>query len=130
MSLRSALSESALKYPPRALREALVNAFAHRDYQLHDPLRVTAFLDRVEISTPGGLPLGVRLEDLRGAEAGPKWRNQTLAWFFNRLELAEAEGQGLRTMEAAGCLPPRYEASEVRVVCTLPAHPRATSLGG
>lgn len=127
------VNPSVLKYPERALREALVNAFAHRDYQLYDPLRVTAFTDRVEISSPGSLPLGVRIEDVRSAEAGPQWRNQTLAWFFNRLELAEAEGQGLRTirqtMLAAGCPPPRYDATEVRVVCTLPAHPRALGSG-
>ncbi len=115
---------SVLKYPQRALREALVNAFAHRDYQLHDPLRVTAFVDRVEISSPGGLPLGVRLADLRSGEAGPQWRNQTLAWFFNRLELAEAEGRGADhppDHAAAGCPPPRFDANEVRVLCTLGA---------
>lgn len=123
---------SVSKYPARALREALVNAVAHRDYQLYDPLRVTAFLDRIEIASPGGLPLGVRIGDLREGNVGPRWRNQTLAWFFNRLELAETEGQGLRTirqtMHAAGNPPPRYDATEVRVLCTLPAHPRA--LGG
>ena len=122
---------SVFKYPARALREALVNAFAHRDYQLYDPLRVTAFFDRVEISSPGSLPFGVRLAQIRRGPVGPNWRNQTLAWFFNRLGLAEAEGQGLRTIRETlrheGCPPPRFEANEVRVVCTLRAHPRALS---
>ncbi len=120
---------SVAKYPKRALREALVNAFAHRDYQLYDPLRVTAFLDRVEISSPGGLPIGVKLAEIRRGPVGPQWRNQTLAWFFNRLDLAEAEGQGLRTIRQTlrreGCPPPRFDANEVRVLCTLRAHPRA-----
>ena len=120
---------SVAKYPKRALREALVNAFVHRDYQMGDPLRVTAFLDRVEFSSPGGLPFGVRLADIRRGEAGPIWRNQTLAFFFNKLDLAEAEGQGLRTiretMRREGCPPPLFEANEIRVLCILPAHPRA-----
>ena len=119
------------KYPVRALREALVNAFAHRDYELVDPVRVTAFADRIEISSPGGLPLGVEPDALAAGTAGPRWRNQTLAWFLSRLGYAEAEGQGLRTIRStlldAGCPPPEFEVDAVRVVCTLRAHPRAAS---
>jgi len=122
---------SVLKYPVRAIREALVNAFAHRDYELVDPLRVTAFRDRIEISSPGSLPLGVDPAAVSDGTAGPVWRNQTLAWFLTRLGYAEAEGQGLRTiqstLQAAGCPPAQFEAGPVRVVCTLWAHPRATT---
>ena len=39
-------SPNARKYPANALREAMVNALAHRDYLLHDPVRITAFADR------------------------------------------------------------------------------------
>jgi ATP-dependent DNA helicase RecG len=120
---------SVVKYPIRAIREAVVNAFAHRDYELLDPLRVTAFRDRIEIASPGALPYGIEPADLSAGTAGPLWRNQTLAWFLSRLGFAEAEGQGLRTIQStlreAGCPPARYEASPVRVVCTLWAHPRA-----
>lgn len=122
---------SVQKYPVRAIREATVNAFAHRDYEVLDPLRVTAFQDRLEISSPGGLPFGVDPIELNAATAGPIWRNQTLAWFFTRLGYAEAEGQGLRTIQStlrnAGCPPPRYDVSTIRVLCTLWAHPRATA---
>lgn len=125
------VSPSLPKYPARALREAVVNAFAHRDYQMTDPLRVTAFSDRIEISSPGGLLLGVTTESVTSGEAGPFWRNQTLAWFLTRLGFAEAEGQGLRTivttMRDAGCPPPEYEISEIRVRCTLRAHHRAAT---
>jgi ATP-dependent DNA helicase RecG len=131
---KSAQAEpSVQKYPARALREAVVNAFAHRDYELLDPLRVTAFPDRVEVSSPGGVPHGVTLEDLNSAKSGPMWRNQTLAWFLSRLGYAEAEGQGLQTIQASmkntGCPPPEYRADPVRVLCTLRAHPRATAGG-
>ena len=124
---------SVTKYPARALREAVVNAFAHRDYELVDPLRVVAFQDRVEVSSPGGLPTGGSVEELAGGTAPPRWRNQTLAWFLARLGYAEAEGQGLRTIQAslkaAGCAPATFVAEPQRVSCTVWAHPRAVVRG-
>ena len=119
---------NALKYPRLALTEAIINALAHRDYELFDPARTTVFSDRIEIVSPGALPLGVRLEALREGKASPKWRNQSLAWFLSRLQLAQAEGQGvptiIRSMREEGCPSPVFEADEARVICTLPAHPR------
>lgn len=119
---------NAVKYPRRALHEAMVNALAHRDYEIAEPSRITVFSDRIEILSPGSLPTGVSLDELRAGKAAAKWRNQTLAWFLNRLQLAQAEGQGiptiLRAMREEGCPPPQFEANETRVVCVLPAHPR------
>ena len=124
---------SVLKYPALALREAGINALVHRNYQAVDPMRITAFSDRVEIASPGGLPLGLSVQKLRSGKATPVWRNQALAWFFNRLGYAEAEGQGIQTMleslRSGGCPPPRFEADEARVICTIRAHPRAAKIG-
>jgi ATP-dependent DNA helicase RecG len=124
-----AVAPSVRKYPARALREAVVNAFAHRDYERVDPVRVTAFLDRVEVLSPGGLPLGARPEELATGTAPPRWRNQALAWFLTRLGYAEAEGQGLRTIEATlrqgGCPAAEFAVTSEHVACTLRAHPRA-----
>lgn len=121
-------SPNSVKYPRRALYEAMGNALAHRDYQENDPTRITVFEDRIEVLSPGSLPLGVNIEKFRLGEAAPKWRNQTLAWFFNRLQIAQAEGQGiptiLRTMREEGCPPPVFDIDASRVVCVLPAHPR------
>jgi ATP-dependent DNA helicase RecG len=50
--------------PAEVLREALVNALAHRDYTISAPIRVIVFDDRVEVRTPGGLPNTVTLESL------------------------------------------------------------------
>lgn len=122
-------SPNAEKYPKRALQEAMVNALAHRDYELADPARFISYADRLEILSPGALPLGVRLEDLRTGEVTPRWRNQALAWFLSRLQLAQAEGQGIQTirsaMAAAGCPPPEFDATEAVVRCVLRAHPRS-----
>lgn len=125
---RDPTSPNILKYPRRALYEAMGNALAHRDYEIDDPTRVTVFSDRIEIFSPGSLPLGVDVEAFRSGRSGPKWRNQTLAWFFNRLQLAQAEGQGIptifRVMREEGCPPPTLDADGLRVLCVLPAHPR------
>lgn len=119
---------NVLKYPTRALYEALGNALAHRDYEDDQPTRVTVFSDRIEVLSPGPLPLGVDPSDFSQGKTSPKWRNQTLAWFFTRLQLAQAEGQGiptiLRVMREEGCPPPIFDTSESRVLCVLPAHPR------
>jgi ATP-dependent DNA helicase RecG len=124
---------NAEKYPRRALQEAMVNALAHRDYELFDPARFTSYLDRIEFISPGSLPSGMTIEALRKRSVTPIWRNQSLAWFLNRLQLAQAEGQGIQTiratMKAAGCPPPRFEATEVWVKCVLRAHPRSRAVG-
>jgi ATP-dependent DNA helicase RecG len=121
-------SPNAVKYPPRALQEAMINALAHRDYEMVQPSRVTVFSDRIEILSPGSLPTGVSEDEFRKGQSPPKWRNQSLAWFFNRLQPAQAEGQGiptiLRSMREEGCPPPKFDVNEVQVRCLLPAHPR------
>ena len=119
---------NADKYPRRALYEAMCNALAHRDYEAVDPTRITAFADRIEVLSPGPLPLGVDPVAFSQGKAPPKWRNQALAWLFNRLQLAQAEGQGiptiLRAMLDEGCPPPVFEPTGVNVTCVLLAHPR------
>lgn len=49
--------EERLELPKKAIREALVNAFVHRDYWSNSHIQVDIHLDRVEISNPGGLPM-------------------------------------------------------------------------
>lgn len=116
------------KYPQRALREAAINAIVHRDYESDQPTRITVFSDRIEFSSPGALPRTVDKEKFTQGKATPHWRNQSLAYFFNRMQLAQAEGQGiptiLRTMREEGCPKPEFELESDRVICVLPAHPR------
>ena len=129
---RDLVAPNIEKYPLRALQEAIVNAVVHRDYQLSDPLRVTAFHDRIEIVSPGRLPTGVNVESLRAGRATAKWRNQSLAWVFIRLNFAQSEGQGIptiiRVLQGLGSLPPEFDADEARVTCVVRAHPRFLKL--
>jgi predicted HTH transcriptional regulator len=116
------------KYPVRALQEALVNAIVHRDYEVSAPIRITIFSDRIEIMSPGSLYWGVDKEKFAVGKASPKWRNQSFAYLFNKLQLAQFEGQGIptifRTMREEGCPAPKFEVEADSITCILPAHPR------
>ena len=116
------------KYSERAFREAVVNALVHRDYEDREPIRITFFNDRTEVLSPGALPRGVDSEQFIGGRADARWRNRSLAFFCYRLDLAQAEGQGIRTimrsMKEGGYPDPIFRLGEVTVTCVLPAHTR------
>ncbi len=57
--------EERLEYPPFAVREAIVNAVAHRDYRLSGRrIEVRMFDDRLEVRSPGGLPGYITVENI------------------------------------------------------------------
>lgn len=53
------------EYPPEAIREAIVNAVVHRDYETPSKVQVRIFDNRIEIWSPGLLPEGISVEDLK-----------------------------------------------------------------
>ena len=85
--------DERLELPESALREAVVNAIAHRDYRSTANVQVYVFHDRVEIVTPGGLPAGMREEDL-GSRSVP--RNPLLFSILYRMGLVEQIGSSIR----------------------------------
>jgi ATP-dependent DNA helicase RecG len=90
------------EYPEKAIREALVNAIAHRDYE--DSSRqiiVEVFADRVVISSPGLPPPPLSLAKLRKGKYRPCSRNAVLAQSLAVLNLMEQRGSGLARMKAA-----------------------------
>ncbi len=90
--------EVKLELPPDALREALVNACAHRDYTIQSPIRLLIFDDRVEIRSPGGLPNTITLEALPlGVHV---LRNPTIYNMLLRLGLVTDVGSGFPRMIA------------------------------
>jgi predicted HTH transcriptional regulator len=128
------LKPNQVKYPIRALQEAVINAIVHRDYEIPEPIRITVFSDRIEILSPGALHWGVDKEKFVTGKASPKWRNQSFAYLFNKLQLAQSEGQGIptifRTMKEEGCPNPTFEIGTDSILCILPAHPRHQILRG
>jgi predicted HTH transcriptional regulator len=61
----SAQAPVAYEIPPDVVREAIVNALAHRDYALGGAVQVSVFADRVEVWNPGVLPPPLTPERLR-----------------------------------------------------------------
>ena len=62
---RSTQAPVAYKMPPEVVREAIVNAVAHRDYTSSGSVQVMLFSDRLEVWNPGTLPPSLTLAQLR-----------------------------------------------------------------
>jgi len=64
---RSKSTQAPVRYeiPPDVIREAIVNAIAHRDYSSAGAVQVSVFADRVEVWNPGVLPPPLTTESLR-----------------------------------------------------------------
>jgi len=88
------------EYPFEALREAVVNAVAHRDYALEgQAIRIFFYTDRVEIRSPGLLPFGVTLEDVVHLRAQSRPRNPTIVQYLRDVPgYMERIGMGIRMM--------------------------------
>lgn len=80
-------------YDKRAFREALVNAFSHRDYSMLGRVRVLINNEGLTISNPGGFIEGINYRNLIDAE--PHGRNPVLADCLKRIGLAERSGRGI-----------------------------------
>lgn len=90
------------EYPVAALREALVNAVAHRTYD--DRARkvlVRVYSDRVEIANPGYPPQPLTLAKLRKGGYNPCSRNPLIAQTLATLGLMEQRGSGFARMREA-----------------------------
>lgn len=78
-----------------SVREALLNAVAHRDYRLGGSIFLRQFSRRLEIISPGGLPLGITPENIIDQQ-NP--RNRRLAEALAKCGLIERAGQGMNLM--------------------------------
>lgn len=77
-----------------ALREAIINAFCHRDWRDPDYVQVAIFKDRVEIRNPGKLFGGLTIADLHRGNVSQR-RNPLIADLFRRIEMVESWGRGM-----------------------------------
>jgi ATP-dependent DNA helicase RecG len=80
-------------YPEDAVREALLNAIAHRDYSFSGSTFINLYSDRLEIISLGGLVSGLSLEAVMLGASQP--RNEKLANLFYAMKLIEAYGTGI-----------------------------------
>jgi predicted HTH transcriptional regulator len=87
------------EYPVEALREALVNAVAHRQYEdAGRKIMLEVFADRVVISSPGLPPSPITLANLRKGKYRPCSRNPVLAQCLSYFHRIEERGSGFRRM--------------------------------
>lgn len=127
--------EDVWEYPETALREAIVNSLAHRDYSsaaLGTQVQVEMYPDRLSIRNPGGLFGPVSVEAL-GEEGISSARNATLLRLLEDVSLpgqvhtvCENRGSGIRSMldalRAAGMKPPRFDDRISSFAVTFPNH--------
>lgn len=78
-------------YHPKVIRELLVNAFAHKLFSISGDIVIEVYPDRLEISNPGGLPLGVTADNILHQR---QRRNPQFVRILQALELMEGEGSG------------------------------------
>ena len=111
LSLRTSKSfqrDDKFEYPLEALREAIINALIHRNYQKHSDVRVFIFDNRVEIINPGTFPEGVSPDAPVHEPVNP-----ILSQFMYDVGFIERYGSGIKMMkrlsEEWGNKEPRYE---------------------
>ncbi len=113
--------EAQAELPPEMLRESVTNALVHRDYSLSAPVRVILFDDRLEIHSPGQLPNGVTVENVRAGIHVE--RNPIILSLMSKLGLMTRLGTGIvrifRLAAERGLPEPKLEERGAEFVVTL-----------
>ncbi len=78
-------------YDERLIRELLINAIAHKSYTISGDIFIKVYQDRLEITNPGGLPLGITKDNILHTTYR---RNPHLIRILHDLKLMEGEGTG------------------------------------
>lgn len=108
--------------PREAFREAIANALVHRCWDVRANIKVGMFADRIEITSPGGLPAGIT-EELYLAGGPSVARNPILANVFFRLGHIERFGTGIPRIlneYAHETVSPSFALRDSSITVTLP----------
>jgi ATP-dependent DNA helicase RecG len=103
--------QETTEYPSNPVREALVNAVAHRDYRITGRgIEIRMYTDRMEITSPGGLPAHITLENLveEHYSRNPRLVNGLYQWGYIE-ELGLGIDRMIEDMVKAGHPPPKFE---------------------
>ena len=103
------------------MREALVNAVAHRDYRMTGgSIEIRMYSDRMEIMSPGGLPAHITLDNIveEHYSRNPRLVNGLYQWGYIE-ELGLGVDRMIEDMLAAGHQPPKFEAKSHRFTVVL-----------
>ncbi len=94
MRLDGLYREDVPEISVEALREAIINAFCHRNYRDPEHVQIAIYKDRVEIRSPGGLFGGLTIDELQEGHISRR-RNPLLCELFRRIHMVEAWGRGI-----------------------------------
>ena len=108
-------------FEERTIREAILNAICHRNYQYGSSVFIRQYPQKLVIESPGGLPHDVTLKNILDRQSP---RNRRLADIFSKCGLVERSGQGMNLMfewsvKQAKRLPDFEKTDQHRVVLTL-----------
>ena len=103
--------EERVEYPVKAVREAIVNAVAHRDYSIRgDEIRIFMFSDRIEFYSPGRLPGHVTVDNIVEERFS---RNEVIVQVLADMGFIERLGYGIdrmiKLMRDYGLPTPRFQ---------------------
>lgn len=106
------------------IREVINNAFAHRDYRLQSEIVIKQFPTKLTVASPGGLPLGVTLDNILTVSSTP--RNRLLADVLALTGIVERSGQGMDvifrlTLSEGKQMPDYNKTDDYQVVAILSA---------
>lgn len=79
----------------RVVREAILNAVSHRNYQFGGSIFVRQYRDRLVVESPGGLPFGITLDNILDRQLP---RNRRIAEILSLCGMVERSGQGMNLM--------------------------------
>jgi ATP-dependent DNA helicase RecG len=111
--VRGLQREDRMLYPPFAVREALVNAVCHRDYRLGGRrVEIRQFDDRLEISSPGGLPAYITVDNIveEHFSRNPRLVNGLFEWGYIE-QLGLGIDRMIEEMVAGGHPQPEFRAT-------------------
>lgn len=114
--------ETKFLIPLEAFRETVANAFVHRSWDISSHIRIAMYDDRIEIYSPGGLPVGLTKEEYISGYIS-MLRNPIIANVFFRLDIIEKFGTGILRIKKSYYNiqnQPFFDVSENSVVTILP----------
>ena len=102
-------------FPEVAIRELVVNAFAHRDWTRGTDIEISVYNNRMEVVSPGALPNGMTIKKLKAGQRVP--RNHNIINVLRDYGLMEHQGMGIRRAVMPSMLKhngtePEFEATE------------------
>lgn len=102
----NAQRETVYDYPTEVIREAVINAIVHRDYDIQGaPIYLEINDDAIVVKSPGFPVPPIKLEQIQRFNAPSLSRNPKIMYIFDQMKLVEQRGLGFETMKD---LPNKY----------------------